>query len=275
MSVDKLVDSTQLDTDLTSVANAIRTKGGTSASLAFPAGFVSAIDAIPTGGGAEWTTDGIASRTDPNGSITISSAVTYIGERAFVNCEGITDVTIQGNPFIGVYAFDGCKGMTKLHTPNLTRLKSGNYSTSIYTFRNCVKLEGVVFPSFGNEVLDSYVFNGCTLLSYADFADMQRLGGADVFYNTSLNVLVLRKTSGVVTLLNINNLNNSPFASGGAGGTLYVPSSLISSYQSASNWSTILGYANNQIKSIESTHTDPNAPIDLTLYYADGTPIPT
>jgi hypothetical protein len=31
--------------------------------------------------------------------------------------------------------------------------------------------------------------------------------------------------------------------------------------------------ANNQIKSIESTHADPNAPIDLTLYYADGTPI--
>ena len=40
------------DTDLTSVANAIRTKGGTSAQLAFPAGFVSAIDAIPTGGTA-------------------------------------------------------------------------------------------------------------------------------------------------------------------------------------------------------------------------------
>lgn len=52
MAVDKLVDSTQLDTDLTSVANAIRTKGGTSASLAFPAGFVSAIAAIPSGGGS-------------------------------------------------------------------------------------------------------------------------------------------------------------------------------------------------------------------------------
>lgn len=51
MSVDKLVDSTQLDADLTSVANAIRTKGGTSAALAFPADFVSAIQAIPTGGG--------------------------------------------------------------------------------------------------------------------------------------------------------------------------------------------------------------------------------
>lgn len=50
MAVDKLVDSTQLDSDLTSVANAIRTKGGTSAQLAFPSGFVSAVQAIPTGG---------------------------------------------------------------------------------------------------------------------------------------------------------------------------------------------------------------------------------
>lgn len=40
------------DTDLTAVADAIRTKGGTSASLAFPAGFVSAIADIPTGGGS-------------------------------------------------------------------------------------------------------------------------------------------------------------------------------------------------------------------------------
>lgn len=52
MSVDKLVDSTQLDTDLTSVANAIRTKGGTSASLTFPSDFVSAINAISGGGGS-------------------------------------------------------------------------------------------------------------------------------------------------------------------------------------------------------------------------------
>ena len=53
MSVDKLVDSTQLDADLTSVANAIRTKGGTSAQLAFPADFVQAIEDIETGGGIQ------------------------------------------------------------------------------------------------------------------------------------------------------------------------------------------------------------------------------
>lgn len=38
--------------ELTSVANAIRTKGGTSAQLSFPSDFVSAIGAIPTGGEA-------------------------------------------------------------------------------------------------------------------------------------------------------------------------------------------------------------------------------
>lgn len=39
------------DSSLTAVADAIRAKGGTSAQLAFPAGFVSAVEAIPTGGG--------------------------------------------------------------------------------------------------------------------------------------------------------------------------------------------------------------------------------
>lgn len=39
------------DTELTSVADAIRAKGGTSAALAYPAGFVSAINNIPSGGG--------------------------------------------------------------------------------------------------------------------------------------------------------------------------------------------------------------------------------
>lgn len=40
------------DTELTSVANAIRTKGGTNASLTWPNGFVNAINAISTGGGS-------------------------------------------------------------------------------------------------------------------------------------------------------------------------------------------------------------------------------
>lgn len=40
------------DTSLASVADAIRSKGGTSDALVFPEGFVSAISAIQTGGGS-------------------------------------------------------------------------------------------------------------------------------------------------------------------------------------------------------------------------------
>lgn len=64
MSVDKLVDSSQLNADLTSVANAIRTKGGTSAQLAFPADFVSAIAAISGGGGIKCETGVFTLDTD-------------------------------------------------------------------------------------------------------------------------------------------------------------------------------------------------------------------
>ena len=51
MAYDKVIDSAKLDDDLTTVADAIRSKGGTSEALAFPAGFVSAIEAIEAGGG--------------------------------------------------------------------------------------------------------------------------------------------------------------------------------------------------------------------------------
>ena len=44
------------DTELTSVANAIRTKGGTNASLTFPNGFVSAIGNISGGGSSDFST---------------------------------------------------------------------------------------------------------------------------------------------------------------------------------------------------------------------------
>ena len=49
MAVDKIVDSGQLDSDLEDVADAIRAKGGTSADLAFPSGFISAIENLLTG----------------------------------------------------------------------------------------------------------------------------------------------------------------------------------------------------------------------------------
>lgn len=85
MSVDKLVDSTQLDTDLTSVANAIRTKGGTSAQLAFPADFVSAIAAIPRGGsGLKYATGTFTPASDMTDPQTVSHTLGDVPDVIFV-----------------------------------------------------------------------------------------------------------------------------------------------------------------------------------------------
>ena len=73
------------------------------------------------------------------------------------------------------------------------------------------------------------------------------------YYSDSLKKVAIYRTGSVAPLANVNAFVGTPFASGGSGGTLYVPAALIPSYQSATNWSTILGYANNSIQAIEGS----------------------
>ena len=235
MAVDKLVDSSQLDSDLNSVANAILEKSGGSGPITFPAGFVSEIGNI---GGGDYTAADFLDATKPSGELT-SSVVT------------MTRLWLQGRTEI-----------TKLYLPNWT-----GTSNVADIFKSMTNLEYAIFPA--QTRLYNSCLGSCTKLTGVDLYTGYL--GSTVFTNCSkLKYLVIRKDA-VSSLNNINSFNATPFASGGTGGILYVPNSLISDYQSASNWSTILGYTNNQIKSIESTHTDPNAPVDLTTHYIDGT----
>ena len=98
-----------------------------------------------------------------------------------------------------------------------------------------------------------------TALQVVDIEGMTHPNGvaaiaSSMFYgDTNFNVLILRATGAVIPLDNINAFTNSKFASGKGGGTLYVPNSMISSYQQASNWSTLLGYATNSIVKLEDS----------------------
>lgn len=78
------------DTELTSIANAIRTKGGTGASLPFPDGFVSAVQNIPTGGGSTLISKSItengtynASSDNADGYSSVSVAVPILFEYVY------------------------------------------------------------------------------------------------------------------------------------------------------------------------------------------------
>lgn len=98
MAYDKVVDSQQLDADLISVANAIRTRGGTSAQLAFPADFISAVQAIPAGGdtGTEVYSDGV---------FTGISGITKLGAGSLVTTPNIV-VYGTGNEFSAITTTD-------------------------------------------------------------------------------------------------------------------------------------------------------------------------
>lgn len=66
------------DTELTSIADAIRTKGGTTAQLTYPTGFVSAINDIQTGGGTvENAASLYAANTGNKYEITLGNSGTY------------------------------------------------------------------------------------------------------------------------------------------------------------------------------------------------------
>ena len=160
--------------------------------------------------------------------------------------------------------------LKSIYMPNLIETKS-------YCFTE-VGAKTIVLPSCLNTVANSC--RACPNLEAVDILgggvnSANQVVGSNAFMNDAkLTILVIRETNPKSRVLySTNPFNGTPFASDGTGGTLYVPGSQITQYEQATNWSTVLAYTNNQIKSIESTHTDPNAPIDLTLYYVDGTPI--
>ena len=264
MAVDKLVDSTQLDSDLTSVANAIRAKSGGSSQLAFPAGFVSEIQAIPSGGGGDYVANDWLDASKPTGELSSNTAFNLNSPPLLKKHTGITKVSLPEATAVPHDFFTNCTGLASVYLPKATEVgSSGLYG--------CTSLVYLVLPK--GQLGKSLNAANCSNLLAIDM-----LGGITnsncCSGNAKMNNLVIRGST-VQALSAVGALSNTPFASGKAGGTLYVPNDLISGYQSASNWSTILGYPNNQIKSIESTHTDPTAPVDLTTHYIDGTLIPT
>lgn len=114
-----MADYLVTDTELTSVADAIRTKGGTSASLSFPTGFVSAINDItpPSGtAGTPTATKGSVS----NHQVSVTPSVT--------NTTGyITGGTITGTA-VTVTASELASG-DKSITSNGTGIDVVGYST--------------------------------------------------------------------------------------------------------------------------------------------------
>jgi len=206
----------------------------------------------------EWTTEGFASFTEPNGVIKLGNSVKKIGEYAFYMRPGITGLYTNATSIEG-YAFSSCTGLLSVHAPFAETKQS--------TFSRCTHLKTGVVKS----VAGGWCFQYCSALQIADIRTGQ-LGGNAFNGDSSLSTIVLRASS-IQSIFNLSAFTGTPFASGGSGGTIYIPETLYDhlgdgtalDYKAATNWSTLDGYGTVTWAKIEGSQYE-NA-------YADGTPI--
>ena len=200
-----------------------------------------------TSGG--WTADGLAMNTEPSGEITLSTA-TQIKTRAFSHKSGITRVYAPHVTKIAQYAFSNALSgrIEATDFPNfhggdgsfeealITYANIPTWTTrAMYSFRNCKQLVELYLPNAtGNIDRTAY---GCTKLQIADIGK-GNIANANSFYQCSaLRTLILRNTS--VQTLNAWSANcMGGIYSNPTSSTIYVPSALISSYQTATNWAS-------------------------------------
>ena len=151
------------DTSLVSVADAIRTKGGTTDALTFPDGFVSAIEGIQSGGGGAFVS--LVDRSITEVTADMLKGCTTIGIYAFYNCTKLASIVIpEGVTSIGSNAFYFCKLTSIIIPGSVTSLGSSVFSNcSLLTtiemkpttpptlganaFQNCFSLEQIIVPA--------------------------------------------------------------------------------------------------------------------------------
>ena len=164
---------------------------------------------------------------------------------AFYNCIGITiSVIPSGVTSIGNYAFQGCSGITSIECDGVITSLAQNAFTGTSTAS--MNLVSASFPNMAMTSSMSNVFGhstaaqACQLLEFCDIGSTVAIG-SNAFENCyALETLVLRKTASVCTLANVNAFLNTPMRGyNSKTGTVYVPSALISSYQTATNWKTL------------------------------------
>lgn len=120
-----------------------------------------------------------------SGSYVIPSDVSVVGECAFENCTGLTDVTIpRGVTELEFMAFSGCSGLTYINIPDNV-VKVGAFA-----FEGCTSAVSITIGSGLSEMGDG-VFGNCTLISDFDLTSNRNFITIDgVLYTADMSRLV-------------------------------------------------------------------------------------
>lgn len=132
-----------------------------------------------------------------------------IDDGAFSECSKLTDVYLPECSKIGSSAFNRCQNLSLISLPKCGEIRNG-------AFASCIMLQNVSLP-ICSKIYASAFFNCATLVS---------------LYLTGSSVCTLSST----TAFSSTPIAGYTTSTGGVYGSIYVPASLLTTYQSATNW---------------------------------------
>lgn len=154
------------------------------------------------------------------------------GSGAFKGCSQLKTVWLPNADFDGTtqigYQFDSCTSLVDVQIPSAKMLGRGQ-------FNNCTSLVRLVLPSVVK--LNMQTFTKCSNLTTLDFhKTVDHFSTGHITQCSKLKGIIFRG-DGVVSCGANPNWIGTLYQNGT--GYIYVPGSLVSSYKSAENWSTI------------------------------------
>lgn len=164
--------------------------------------------------------------------LNIPNGTTSIGYAAFAYREQMTKVIIPNSvETIDVLGFSYCEALSSITIPRTV------VNIMDYAFDSCNALSSIVFEENSSlTTLGTNAFSGCTALSSITIPiGISQIGSGTFLRCSNLNSLILPRTE-MISLNSTNAFSYTPIASGT--GYIYVPQTLLSEYQSATNWST-------------------------------------
>lgn len=182
----------------TDIKSAIENKGVDMTGVSFP-GYASKIGEISGGGG--WDQKNITEGTIE--IINLDNSASFVASSAFKTSNTIQTVNLPYATSVGVYAFQGCKSLTQVSLPVCN-------SIGAYAFYRCSSLSQISLPVCS--IIESNAFGNCSLLSKITigYSGVCILSSSYVFNKTQISPVT---------------------------GSIYVPTSLVDAYKSATNWS--------------------------------------
>ncbi len=152
---------------------------------------------------------------------------TSIGQSAFNNCSALTEFSAPVATSIGQSAFNNCSALTEFSAPVATSI--GAWCMSVMT-----KMEYFSTPKYNGTPNQGTLSTNSQSLILADFGEtVQVNGSSSLDSKPDFKYLVLRRKN------TISPLSATSVFTGTSGFIIFVPSALITSYQSATNWSVV------------------------------------